>query len=95
MNRRVCAFSGILRAAGERATSFDHVRHGLALSDRPRSGLVCYVPTGVGDSELAVATTRGRFAEHERPLPPLVVHSDLALENGHYSPPAAAAVHMG
>ena len=62
MKRQVFAFSGIVQAAGERASSFDLVRHALSLSDRPRSGSVCYLPTGVGDSELAVRTTRDRFA---------------------------------
>ena len=64
MTRQVFAFSGILQAAGESATSFDLVRHALSLSSRPRSGSVCYLPTAVADPELAVETTRGRFAEH-------------------------------
>ena len=61
--RQIFAFSGMLVTADDTRTNFDLVEHALSLaapSGRPR---VCYVPTAVGDSPLAVESKRTAFAE--------------------------------
>jgi peptidase E len=61
--RQIFAFSGVLQSPGGRS-SFDLVRHAVGLTGiEPGAPVrVCYIPTAVGDSPLAVTATAERFA---------------------------------
>jgi peptidase E len=58
---QIFAFSGILTAPGDELDNGDLVDHALSLArvDEPR---VCYVPTAVGDSRVAVEAHEQEFA---------------------------------
>jgi len=75
--RQIFAFSGILRTADDTATNFDLTDFALALSGRQSEQRVCWVPTAVGDSPVAVESKRREFAERR----PQVVFSVLTLFN--------------
>ena len=61
--RQIFAFSGMLRTGGDTRSGFDLVTHALRLSGEDRGQRVCYVPTAVGDSPVAVQAQVDRFAE--------------------------------
>lgn len=61
--RQIFAFSGILKREGDTRTNSDLTDHALALTGRSSGQRVCYVPTAVGDSPLAVEAKTKEFAE--------------------------------
>jgi peptidase E len=75
--RQIFAFSGILKTANDTRTNFDLTDFALALSDRQSEQRVCWVPTAVGDSPVAVESKRREFAEQR----PHVDFSVLTLFN--------------
>lgn len=74
---QIFAFSGILRSSGETRTNADLTKHALRLSGKEAGQRVCYVPTAVGDSPVAVEAKSREFAEQH----PDVVFSVLTLFN--------------
>lgn len=75
--RQVFAFSGMLVGRDDTQTNADLTRHALTLSGKDGDQRLCYLPTAVGDSPVAVESTRGAFAE----LHPSVDFSVLTLFN--------------
>jgi peptidase E len=60
--RRIFAFSGILRSGADKRTSFDLTNHAISLTGKDRGQRVCYVPTAVGDSPVAIEAMTSTFA---------------------------------
>ena len=60
--RQIFAFSGILQSKTDKRTNFDLVNHALSLAGKTQSQRVCYVPTAVGDSPVAVESQTSAFA---------------------------------
>src|SRR4051812_37749362 len=62
MPQQIFAFSGVLQSPGGRS-SLDLVKHAVSLTGiEPGAPVhVCYIPTAVGDSPLAIAATAERF----------------------------------
>jgi peptidase E len=61
-SRQIFAFSGILHSETDKHTSFDLTNHALGLAGKDRGQRVCYVPTAVGDSPVAVEAMTSTFA---------------------------------
>ena len=61
--RQIFAFSGTLPAA-EPGTNVDLGAHALTLTARGRGQRVCYLPTAVGDSAIAIESKAAEFADH-------------------------------
>jgi peptidase E len=75
--KQIFAFSGILETANDSRSNVDLTDFALALSGRQSEQRVCWVPTAVGDSPVAVEAKRREFAERR----PQVVFSVLTLFN--------------
>ena len=60
--REIFAFSGILKSADDKLTNLDLTNHALSLAGKGRGQRVCYVPTAVGDSSVAVEAKTSEFA---------------------------------
>ena len=73
--RQIFAFSGILNTADDTRTNLDLTDFALALSDPQSAQRVCWIPTAVGDSPVAVESKHREFAERR----PHVVFSVLTL----------------
>lgn len=71
---QIFAFSGILRRESDTRTNADLVDYAIAMTGAPRPR-VCYLPTGVGDSPVAVQSKTTEFSE----LRPHVDFSVLTL----------------
>lgn len=52
--RQIFAFSGILKSENDTRSNSDLTRFALELCGKSEGQRLCYVPTGVGDSPLAV-----------------------------------------
>lgn len=65
-SRQIFAFSGLLRSETDDLTNFDLTNHALGLAGKDRGERVCYVPTAVGDSPVAVEAQSSTFAS-QRP----------------------------
>ncbi|WP_179388206.1 peptidase E [Psychromicrobium silvestre] len=74
---QIFAFSGILQSSGDTRTNADLTDYALGLSGKESGQRVCYVPTAVGDSPVAVQAKSKEFAE----LRPDVAFSVLTLFN--------------
>jgi len=61
--RQIFAFSGMLEAAGDRRSNFDLTLHALTLSGKENGQRLCYLPTAVGDSPVAVHAKANEFGE--------------------------------
>ncbi len=60
--RHIFAFSGMLVGGGDTHSNADLTDHAMSLSSGGPGQRVCYLPTAVGDSPLAVAAKRAEFA---------------------------------
>lgn len=69
---QIFAFSGILRGESDTRTNADLVDYAIAMTGNRSSPRVCYVPTGVGDSPVAVQAKTKEFRE-------LRPHVDLSV----------------
>jgi len=61
--RQIFAFSGMLVARDDSRTNTDLTRHALSLTGTAGGQRVCYVPTAVGDSPVAVESKAAAFAD--------------------------------
>lgn len=64
--RQIFAFSGMLQSAADNRTNFDLTNHAISLAGMEHGQRVCYVPTAVGDSLVAVESQTSELAT-ERP----------------------------
>ena len=63
--RQIFAFSGMLENHDDQRTNTDLTRFALSLTGRTVSQRVCYVPTALGDSSVAIEAKGREFArEH-------------------------------
>lgn len=53
----------MLEAAGDRRSNFDLTLHALTLSGKENGQRLCYLPTAVGDSPVAVHGKANEFGE--------------------------------
>lgn len=74
---QIFAFSGILRSSDDTRTNLDLTDYALGLSGKGPGQRVCYVPTAVGDSPVAIHAKSKEFAERR----PDVAFSVLTLFN--------------
>lgn len=74
---QIFAFSGILSSSSDTRTNADLMNYALGLSGTESGHSVCYVPTAVGDSPVAIEAESKEFAEHH----PDVAFSALTLFN--------------
>ena len=61
--RQIFDFSGLLVGRADNRTNADLIRHALSLTGMDGGQRVCFVPTAVGDSPVAVESERSAFAE--------------------------------
>ncbi|MHB1474074.1 MAG: Type 1 glutamine amidotransferase-like domain-containing protein [Dermatophilaceae bacterium] len=61
-HRQIFAFSGILKSDDDKLTNFDLISHAIGLAGKDRGQRVCYVPTAVGDSPVAVESKTSEVA---------------------------------
>lgn len=76
-DRHIFAFSGILKREGDARSNADLTNYAIGLARKSAGVRVCYVPTAVGDSPLAVKNKAQEFSK----LRPDVEFSALTLFN--------------
>jgi len=62
-HRQIFAFSGMLETADDPRSNFDLTLHALSLSGKEGGQRLCYLPTAVGDSQVAVHAKTNEIGE--------------------------------